>query len=116
MLLGEVALSFVLAAAPPRKRTSDPDACGAVRVCAHEDCYTRVQRIEAIGMTQFIEKDFAAVPAVREVTVTRNGDLFAVDIAVEALEFEACRPIYEKQMAFYSEFPSYEFDFAVRAA
>lgn len=74
-----------------------------------------VMSLAAIDMEDFVKTDIQSVPGVRSVQVRLDGKRLLVDIAVRDLEFETCKPVYAKELAFYNEFPSHDFQFNVMA-
>jgi hypothetical protein len=77
---------------------------------------SHILRLNAIDMSDFIKTDIQSVPGVMFVDVDRKGNFMRVNIGMRDLEYETCKRIYTKELDFYSEFPSYDFDFIVTSA
>jgi hypothetical protein len=48
--------------------------------------------------------------------VQQSGTSVSVNITMRDLEYETCKPVYAKELEFYEQFPSYDFDFDVTLA
>lgn len=69
-----------------------------------------------LSMEDFVKSDIGSVAGVRSVRVERDGNRLYADICMRDLEFSTCKPVYEKELAIYTEFPALDFSFNVRAA
>jgi hypothetical protein len=112
MLVGEVALAYVLGNAVCKPRESGkteviPVSCMSP-IVASPDGSTILQ---ALNMAEFIMADFSSVTGVQNVLVSQDRDRFTVEVILSSFERDVRRKVYSKQKAFYREFPSLDFYF-----
>jgi hypothetical protein len=118
MFFMETGLLFFLAASSPQcamRKDGDKEmfACCQAQVIEPQGYSFS---LPVTDMKDLVTKDFENVPGVTRVKVAQSGPSVRVDIAVRDLEFETCKPLYEKEMDLYSQFDHYDFDFNIKLA
>ena len=110
MIIAETILAISVLCTVPKRKVPEFD------VCYVADGVHAYQLSSGMSLERKVIIDLSEVDGVRDVDISRNGNVFDVRVAMNTLEFEKFEKVVQKELELFDAFPGLTFNFDISLA
>jgi hypothetical protein len=110
MIIAETILAISVLCTVPKRKVSEFD------ICYVSDGVHAYQLSSGVSLERKVTIDLSEIDGVRDVDISRNGNVFEVRVAMNTLEFEKFEKVVQKEIELFDAFPGLTFNFDISLA